>query len=76
MYLDYCDKMEELIRKIEEQEIKIDKMYESVEKLRKYFLWTLIITGATVIIPLIILMFVLPSFISTLTSAYGIGGPQ
>ena len=64
------------MKKIEDQQIKIDKMYESVEKLRKYFLWTLIITGVTIIIPLIIMIFVLPSFIGTLSSAYGLGGGQ
>ena len=66
--------MEEILKKLQEQEIKIDAMYASVEKLRKYFLWTLIITVAMVVLPLIAMMFVLPSVISSLTSAYGVGG--
>lgn len=68
--------MEELIKKIEEQQIKIDAMYESVEKLRQYFLWTLIITGVTIVLPIIAMMFILPSLIGTLSGAYGLGDIQ
>jgi hypothetical protein len=68
--------MEELIKKIEEQQVKIDAMYASVEKLRKYFLWTLIITGVTIVLPIIAMMFILPSLIGTLSGAYGLGGIQ
>jgi type IV secretory pathway component VirB8 len=68
--------MDELIKKIEEQQVKIDAMYISVEKLRKYFLWTLIITGVTILLPLVAIAFILPSLINTLGSAYGIGGIQ
>lgn len=63
--------MEEVLKKLEEQQAKIDAMFVSVEKLRKYFLWTLLITVATVILPLIVLAFVLPYAINTITSAYG-----
>jgi len=66
--------MEELLKKLQEQEVKIDAMYASVEKLRKYFLWTLIITGVTIILPIIALMFILPSLMNTLSGAYGLGG--
>jgi len=45
-------------------ETKIDEMYVSVEKLRKYFLWTGIITVALIVLPLIGLLFALPSFFS------------
>jgi hypothetical protein len=63
---------DELIQKIEEQQQKIDAIYVSVEKLRNYFKWTLIITLITVVLPLVALMFILPWFVKTLTSAYGI----
>lgn len=66
--------MEELLKKIEEQQIKIDAMYVSVEKLRKYFLWTLIITIATIVLPIVAMMLILPSLLSTLSGAYGLGG--
>ncbi|MFA7216400.1 MAG: hypothetical protein WC095_00210 [Candidatus Paceibacterota bacterium] len=54
--------------KIIELEIKIDAIYESVEKTRKYFLWTFIITIAVFVLPLLALAFVIPSFISNYTS--------
>jgi hypothetical protein len=63
--------MEELVKKIEEQQIKIDAIYSSVEKLRKYFLWTLIVTVVTVVLPLVAMAFVLPYLINTVYSTYG-----
>jgi len=57
---------EEILKKLELQEKKIDEMYLSIEKMRKYFLWTFIITIALVILPLIGLIFVIPQFLSTL----------
>ena len=56
----------EILRKLEEQEKKIDAIYRSVEKTRRYFMWTLIITIAVIILPLIGLLFVIPEFLSTL----------
>jgi len=61
--------MENIEKKIIELEEKVDRVYESVEKTRKYFLWTMIISVAVIVIPLIIMMFVLPSFISNYTSS-------
>jgi len=57
----------ELLKKLEENDQKLDEIYKSVEKTRKYFLWTLIITLAVFILPLIALAFVIPSFLSTYT---------
>lgn len=54
------------------QEKKIDAIYVSVEKTRKYFLWTLVATAVTFVIPLIGIMIALPWMFSTLSSAYGI----
>lgn len=58
---------QEMQTKIAEMERKIDEIYVSVEKTRKYFLWTMIITVAVVVLPLIALMFVIPSFLSNYT---------
>ncbi len=55
---------EQILKKIEEQEKKLDEVYRSVEKLRKYFLWTLIITAIVIVLPLIGLLFVIPNFLS------------
>ena len=55
---------DELLKKIEEQDKKLDAIYKSMERMRKYFLWTLIITAAAIILPLIGLAFALPSFMT------------
>lgn len=55
-------------KKLAELEEKIEKIYVSVEKTRKYFFWTMVITVAVVVLPLIGMIFVLPSFISNYTS--------
>ena len=43
---------------------KVDAVYESVEKTRKYFFWTMVITLAIIVLPLIGLLFAIPSFLS------------
>jgi polyferredoxin len=55
-------------KKLAQLDMKIDKILKSVEKTRKYFLWTLIITVALFVLPLIGLFFAIPSFMSTYTS--------
>jgi len=65
--------MDEIIlQKLAEQEKKIEAIYVSVEKTRKYFLWTLIVSVGVVVLPLIGLMFAIPFFLSTLSTAYGL----
>ncbi len=54
--------MQDESQKLALLEQKIDAIYQSVEKTRKYFLWTMIITVAVVVLPLIGLVFVIPSF--------------
>jgi len=60
---------EDLNKKIEEQGLKIDAIYKSVEKTRKYFLMIIWITVLAFVIPMIGLTFVLPSFLSNYTSS-------
>lgn len=55
------DRME---RKMAELEGKIDAVYTSSEKMRRYFLWTGIVTVAVIVVPLILLPLVLPAFFS------------
>ena len=61
-----------LFQKISELEVKIDKVYASSEKVRKYFLWTGIITLALIIIPLFILPFFVSSFLQSVTIPPGL----
>jgi hypothetical protein len=60
---------QEILDKVTAQEKKLEDIYQSVEKTRKYFLWTLIITAASIILPLIVLAIVIPRIISFYTSA-------
>ena len=46
-------KMNSLIERIEKQEEKLDKIYVSVEKTRKYFVSMLIITIVMIALPLL-----------------------
>lgn len=57
-------------QKIAELEGKIDLIYASVEKTRKYFLWTLVATVVTFLLPLIGLIFAIPYFLNTLMGGY------
>jgi len=53
---------------IEILEEKIDKLQRSIDKLIKIFFWTLIITIALFVLPLIGLLFMIPQFISIYTN--------
>lgn len=53
-------------------EDKIDAVYASVEKVRKYLLTTLIITVVTIVLPIIIAIFMIPMALSTFGSMYQI----
>ncbi|MCX6789558.1 MAG: hypothetical protein NTZ42_03045 [Candidatus Gribaldobacteria bacterium] len=64
--------IDDVIRKLEDQQIKIDAIYKSVEKTRKYFLVTLIVSAACIIFPLIALVFMLPNFLKVMTGS-GLG---
>ena len=46
---------------------KLDAIYTSTEKTRIYFKWTLIATLVTFALPLLIALFVVPSFIASYT---------
>ena len=55
---------ESITQKINQLEEKVEKIYVSVEKTRKYFMWTMIITLVIFILPLLALVFVVPSFVT------------
>ena len=58
----------ELLAKLNQIEEKAEKAYQAAEKVRKYLFWTGVITVALIVLPLIGLAFVLPSFISSYTT--------
>lgn len=64
---------QELEQKIDELTRKVDAVYISAEKTRKYFLWTLIGSAVVFILPLIGIMFAIPQILSMTASLSGLG---
>jgi len=64
----------EILEKLAAQEKLIEATYISTEKMRKYFLWTLIISVAMIVLPLIGLAFAIPQFIKTIGGGLNING--
>ena len=60
---------EEQLTRVEQ---KIDAMFVSVEKMRKYLLTMLIATLVMVVLPILIAALALPLMMSTVGSMYGI----
>lgn len=61
----------ELQKKLAEQEAKLEAIYRSVEKTRKYFLVIIWVTVIGLVLPLIALAFIIPSFLSNYTNVLG-----
>jgi type IV secretory pathway component VirB8 len=59
----------DLAEKLEILEVKIDTIYVSVEKTRKYFFWTMIITVVVLVLPMIGLAFAIPAFMTNYVGA-------
>jgi len=53
-------------------EDKIDAIYQSVEKTRKYFLVIIWVTVIAVVLPIFGLLFAIPSFLNTYNSLEGL----
>jgi len=56
--------MDPVQAKLEALEKKIDAIYVSTEKTRKYFFWTGVVTAAVIVLPLLVLPFVLGPLLS------------
>ncbi|MBU3925386.1 hypothetical protein KKB43_01825 [Patescibacteria group bacterium] len=56
----------EILKKIDENNKKIDAVYESVEKTRKYFLWSAALNILVFVLPLIGLVLIIPWFLSAM----------
>ena len=56
---------QEILRKLGEIEKKLEENAKMVRQMRRYFFWTLIISLAVVVLPLIGLFFFIPQFINT-----------
>jgi type IV secretory pathway component VirB8 len=62
---------QELKERIDIQDKKIEQIYISVEKTRKYIQWTIIISVFCFVIPFIALIVIIPLFINGYTSMIG-----
>jgi len=62
---------QEVLEKLKEQDKKLNAIYQSVEKTRRYFLWTLVIAIIMIVLPLIGLVIVIPHFLDIYTSVLG-----
>ncbi len=62
----------EILEKIKVQDEKIDSIYKSVEKTRKYLQWTFYLTIAFFVLPLVAIVAILPSLLSGITTMYGV----
>jgi hypothetical protein len=62
---------ENIAARLQALEAKIDTLYVSVEKVRKYFLWSGIITLALILVP----MLIIPFFVSGFLAAEGVTLP-
>lgn len=60
----------EILEKLKKLEEKTDKIYTSVEKTRKYFLTTMIITLLMIVLPILGMIFLFPRIIGLYTNIY------
>lgn len=56
------------MKKIEALENQLQENTKMVRQIRKFFLWTLIISAVIIILPLIGLLFAIPQFLDTYSS--------
>lgn len=64
----------DVIQKLEAHEKKLDAIFRSTEKTRRYIFWTMIGSIVVFVLPLIGLLFVVPYFLSVYSSMYqGLG---
>ena len=59
---------EEVQKQLASQAAKIDAIYASVERTRKYLFWMMIASIVFVVLPAIGLVFAIPSFLSSYNS--------
>ncbi len=59
-----------IMARLQSQQELLEKIYRSVEKTRKYFMWTLIATIVAFVLPLIALGFVVPYYFQEVLRQY------
>lgn len=64
----------EILEHLKRTEEKVDAIYVSVERTRKYFFWTMVITITVIVLPVIGLFFAVPQIVSTYSEIGDITG--
>ncbi len=59
-----------IIEQLQEQDVKLNAIYKSVEQARKLFIATLVITIVVMVLPMIGMIFIIPWFMSVMGDAY------
>jgi len=59
---------QEILQKLDLLEKKLEENVKISRQMRKYFLWTLIISVAVIVLPFIGLLFVIPQLINSYTN--------
>ena len=59
---------QEILQKLDLVEKKLEENVKISRQMRKYFLWTLIISVAVIVLPFIGLLFVIPQLINSYTN--------
>lgn len=67
------EQLDRIELKLAQLEGKADATFKSSEKMRKYFLWTVIITVGAIIIPLFLLPLFVPAFLASQGAALPAG---
>ena len=62
---------QDIQKRFDAQDAKLEAIYKSVEKTRKYFLVLMWVTILAIVLPMIGLAFVIPSFLSNYTNSLG-----
>lgn len=60
---------QEMMRRLEEQGRKLEEVLDSVNRLKNYFRWTLIISILVIILPLIGIALIIPQILSAVSTS-------
>ncbi|MEF3691995.1 MAG: hypothetical protein V3574_03000 [Candidatus Moraniibacteriota bacterium] len=60
---------QEILKKLEAQDKKLDEIWKSVEKTRKYFIFTMVSSIVMVVLPLLALLIAIPFMLNAISSS-------
>lgn len=63
----------QILQKLDSIEKKLDAAYASAEKTRKYIFWTMVVTIAVIVLPLLALPFAVGQLLSTYSNIGSLG---